>query len=379
MQTINLSDSALGTSGKILTKRPTMDGLEKRELRLLPLRQIPRYRVREELVLDYLDGMSLFVLYREDGQQVFYLDRTLRLFRGTEFSVLPFGDVSRVCLFLPDENAMEQVGITDAAALQHDRTALHLGQIYTFFTQDTPKDFYFRGESHRPYELVYLDQGLLHNLISGSDILLHQQECLLIGRDDWHIQYADDPVRFLTISFDVDGGCLDALTNKPICLPQYLKPAIEKMLVERDGDSFSADYIEALLKIVLIELLREPESRGHEAQFPSTRHAENQIVDQALQIISRNIAGKIVLKELADAVHVSIPYLYELFDSHLGMPPGKYITKIRIEECKLLLREGDASIGDIAKRMGFSSIQHFSRQFRSCCGLSPTEYIRSLR
>ena len=61
------------------------------------------------------------------------------------------------------------------------------------------------------------------------------------------------------------------------------------------------------------------------------------------------------------------------------MPPGKYIIRIRLEECKTLLREGELPMGEIAEKMGFSSAQHFSKQFRSCFGISPSQYVRSLR
>ena len=58
---------------------------------------------------------------------------------------------------------------------------------------------------------------------------------------------------------------------------------------------------------------------------------------------------------------------------------GKYIARIRIEECKMLLREGRLSMGQIASDMGFSSLQHFSRQFHTICGMTPSQYVRSLR
>ena len=100
---------------------------------------------------------------------------------------------------------------------------------------------------------------------------------------------------------------------------------------------------------------------------------------QALQIISQRSHRPPSLEDLAAEVHVSVPYLCRLFDTHLGIPPGQYITKIRLEECKDLLRQGELNMGDIAAQMGFSSAQHFSRQFKHYCGLTPTEYTRSLR
>ena len=85
------------------------------------------------------------------------------------------------------------------------------------------------------------------------------------------------------------------------------------------------------------------------------------------------------VQELADAAHISLPYMHRLFQTHLGLAPGQYIAKIRMEEAKTLLRSGSLSMGAVAREMGFSSQQHFSRQFRSVCGMTPSEYVRSLR
>ena len=94
----------------------------------------------------------------------------------------------------------------------------------------------------------------------------------------------------------------------------------------------------------------------------------------------RIIAGeKITLQQLADAAHISTTYLHRIFRTQLGMTPGNYLAKIRIEESKLLLRDGPLSMGEISLRMGFSSQQHFSRQFRTVAGMTPSEYVRTLR
>jgi len=239
-------------------------------------------------------------------------------------------------------------------------------------------NFYFRGEKHSPYELVYVNQGELHNLVRGQDILLKQQSFMLIDRNDWHTQYSDLPVSFLTVSFDAGDSSLSAVANRVFPLTSQLKELFKKMLTLEPQNPYSSDYLESLLKILLIELLQTT-SGEPSPHLPATSHWENQIVDQAIQRISENLYKKLTLEELAAMVHVSVPYLYKLFQIHLGTSPGKYINKIRIEECKMLLREEKLPIGQIAERMGFSSLQHFSRQFRSICGITPTQYVRSLR
>ena len=102
-------------------------------------------------------------------------------------------------------------------------------------------------------------------------------------------------------------------------------------------------------------------------------------MNDALQIITHRCHNPLSLKELAASVHVSVPYICRLFQTHLGMPPGEYINKIRLEECKFLLCQGELSMGEIAVHMNFSSPQQFSRQFRHYCGMTPSEYAKAHR
>ena len=123
---------------------------------------------------------------------------------------------------------------------------------------------------------------------------------------------------------------------------------MESMLRERaDPGLCSYDCLAALLQLLLIGLLREEASgkKSAPAPLPATQRAEHRIVEQALRLLADRAGRKLSLRELAAALNVSVPYLCRLFDEHLGMPPGRYISKIRLEECKALLREGELSMG----------------------------------
>lgn len=340
---------------------------------------ILRFQARKEVVVDYESGMTLLILYGE-GPLIFYLDRTVQLSPGVTFSIVPLGGTCSVRLFLQYGDALTETEHPDDAYLPSSAPQLQITKIYTCFFQESARDFYFRGERHVPYELTYVDNGTLHNLVNGTDLVLRQGELAIIGREDWHMQYADEQVSFLTVTFDLAGDILEPIAGKVFSLPSGARGPMKRFLAERSGeDSFAYDYLESLLKILLIELLRSASRPSRPAAPPPATRAENQIVDQALQIISQRSHRPPSLRELAGEVHVSVPYLCRLFDTHLGIPPGQYITKIRLEECKDLLRQGELSMSAIASQMGFSSAQHFSRQFKHYCGLTPTEYTRSLR
>jgi AraC-like DNA-binding protein len=383
MLTERLQDAGLRGLGSVLSGPPgPEEGYEASRLRVAPGGMLTQYRSREDAIVDYGEGMPLLVLYQGESRRVFYLDRAVLLLAGTVFSVVPLGAECAADLYTRPGAPAGRAGEVAADFLAGSVSQLRFGQIVTFFYQQAARDFYFRGERHEPFELVLVDQGKLHNLVNGRDVLLGQQELLIIDRGAWHMQFSDAPVRFLTISFELAGGSLAPVVGKALRLPQSVRPAVEKMLRERTEQGLcSYDYLAALLQILLIELLRAEQSgrRSAAPALPATARAENQIVDRALQLLSGRVGQKLTLGELAAAVNVSIPYLCKLFGEHLGMPPGKYLSKIRLEECRVLLREGELSMGEIAGRMGFSSPQHFSRQFRQWFGMSPSEYARSLK
>lgn len=367
-----LTSAELSHQGRILPAFPEGSCTV---LSFVPGESIVCYRATESVVLDYASGMSALALCNEDSINLYYLDRAVSLNPGTRFAIVPLSEDCRINLQSPE--GLIEDGVLPCNPLESKASGLQFEKIYTFLYQECSHDFYFRGEKHKPYELVYVDRGQLHNLVRGQDILLEQQCFMIIDSNDWHTQYSDLPVNFLTISFWASDEGLKAVTNQAFPLTSQHKSIFGKMLSQDLQDPYANDYLEAQLKILLISLLRRTDTPLSPALADT--QWENAIVDRTLQRISGNIHKKLTLEELAAMVHISVPYLSKLFQEHLGTSPGKYIAKIRVEECKVLLREGRLTMGQIAEQMGYSSQQQFSRQFSAICGISPTQYLRSLR
>ena len=379
MQIKYLSSSDLRSFGQILPQFPGADEQHiKKQMELTADTQIPMYQATDQIVLDYISGMSLLVIYQESNTHIFYLDRVVALMPGTKFSLMPMGETCCVALLTSLQESFTPTEYVPAASLEASPQGLQFEKIYTYLYQECTHNFYFRGEKHRPFELVYVDQGELHNLVRGQDIFLKQQNFTIIDSNDWHVQYSDLPVSFLTISFWAVDSRISTITNKVFTLTPQLKGIFKRLMEKDQHGPYSNEYAESLLKLLLIDLLHSNKPEAPHSR-PAASLPENSILDRAIQIISENVHQKLSLEELSSMVHVSVPYLYMLFQEHLGTSPGKYITKIRIEECKVLLRAGQLTMGQIAEQMSFSSLQHFSRQFKSVCGITPTQYIRSLR
>ena len=62
-----------------------------------------------------------------------------------------------------------------------------------------------------------------------------------------------------------------------------------------------------------------------------------------------------------------------------GNGPAEFIRMIRLKRSKQLLKESQKQIAEIAYEVGFSSPKRFTVNFKNEFGISPSDYIRSLK
>jgi AraC-like DNA-binding protein len=100
-------------------------------------------------------------------------------------------------------------------------------------------------------------------------------------------------------------------------------------------------------------------------------------VEEAISIIQEEFPFLSGLDELAERLEVSKAHLSRSFSQKVGISPGKYIVRVKIEYAKLLLQDEDVSISYVAEASGFANANYFAKVFRKETGMSPTEYLQS--
>ena len=312
--------------------------------------------------------------------QHFYLDKPACIKKGLYFAVAPLKGNASVRLYTTKDP--ENVGAHSTENLRMERR-LKVDGLYTFFYQEKEQGFLFSGESHPMPELTYVDQGSLHSVVDGKETLLKQGDLVIYAPNQWHMQYADIGVapRFVTISFDLSGVDLTPLLNRQISVPQKALSLLKIMLREQENmDEYSNDIILTNLSQLLIFLLREVSNpREQKLQTVNSAHNENEIIRQAQQYISAHIRDKLSVPLVARQVDVSPSYLTALFHKNLQISPGEYIRRIKLQESKQMIRENNLNFTEIAAALQYSTVHHFSRQFKEKFGITPTEYAKSVR
>ena len=339
------------------------------------------YRSRGETWVVCGSGNSILSV-SQDGEtyQQFYLDKPVCMKTGVLFGLNSFMGESDVTLYA--DEAPELVGKRNSDTLRMEHQ-LRVKSIYTFWYQEKEQGFLFPGESHPMAELTYVDQGSLHSVAEGQDLLLKQGDLVIYGANQWHMQYSDIGVapRFVTISFSLEGMGLESLLNRKFTAPQNVVTLLQNMLREQERmDDYSGDIILSQLNLLLLTLLREVVApKGGKLQTSNAIHSENEIIRQAQQYISSHIREKLSVPLVARQVDVSPSYLTALFHKNLQISPGEYIRRIKLQESKQMIRENNLNFTEIAAELQYSTVHHFSRQFKEKFGITPTEYAKSVR
>ena len=84
-------------------------------------------------------------------------------------------------------------------------------------------------------------------------------------------------------------------------------------------------------------------------------------------------------RTVAKSVNMSVTPFYQLFKQHIGMPPGVYHKKVRVEHIKEKLAEKNMTIKEAFAACGEDSRGRIARVFKEVTGMSPTKYVESLK
>ena len=217
---------------------------------------------------------------------------------------------------------------------------------------------------------------------------------------DWHLGYtqlvdlSDNPFVSLDIPFDsvrfyISQVAFDEMANEAgirrvkglyapnfgarnlvmFGLAQALAGAMEQ---PGDGTAIFADCIALAFFTHIVRAygsvpIGEPNARGGLAAWQLQR---------ARDYINVNLAHDPSIAQIAHECGLSSGYFARAFKRSTGVPPYKWLTKMRVERAKELLKDPRCELADIAQLCGFVDQSHFTRVFSRSEGYSPGRWRR---
>ena len=77
---------------------------------------------------------------------------------------------------------------------------------------------------------------------------------------------------------------------------------------------------------------------------------------------------------ISERLHLEYNYISGLFSETEGITIEQYFILQRIERAKELLVYNEYTLSEIADKLGYSSVQYLSTQFKKVTGLTPTHF-----
>jgi AraC-like DNA-binding protein len=154
----------------------------------------------------------------------------------------------------------------------------------------------------------------------------------------------------------------------------------ESPLIPLLGDEVAKDepgqevVLDRMLDLLLIAVLRAWFAQA-DADAPAWYRADSDpVVGRALRMLHNNPAHPWTVATLAAEVGVSRAALARRFTELVGEPPMTFLTGWRLALAADLLREPDATIGAVARQVGYGSPFALSTAFKRVRGVSPRHY-----
>ncbi len=224
-----------------------------------------------------------------------------------------------------------------------------------------------RTEYLGPGDLVFIEPGRDHVLASqppGKDPP-SAETLLLCG----YFEFAQET---LTPLLDVFPS-LTIVRDEELLKHPWLKSTLDQLSGEYLSQNPGSELVvNKLTEVVLVELIRINFGRGEQGWFIAA--LSDKRIAKALQHVHNNPHITWTLEKMAAKVGMSRAAFAKRFKELVGKPMFEYLTMLRIQRAKELLRRSNLPLYEVAGQVGYESDLAFAKTFKKHTGTTPTRY-----
>lgn len=276
-------------------------------------------------------------------------------------------------------------------------------KIITVFYMEFSKSFYYDGEKHDFWEMVYIDKGEMICTADKKRFVLKSGEMTFHKPNEFHNLSGNNNVapNVSIITFECKSRAMKYFEGKIFQLNSEEKallsllfsealscykladehnPLLQKLEKIDNAPMGSSQMTKNLLEIFLIMLSRNTDTVTKKAR-------QSYIIDgidvpynvkEIIDFLKDNLYEKITIKDISKAIGKSESTIKQLFAHYRKSGLIKYYNQLKINEAKKLLREGKYNITQISDMLCYDNPQYFSKSFKLFTKMTPSEYKKSI-
>ena len=255
---------------------------------------------------------------------------------------------------------------------------INIGEISVVVKKNETSEFVYKCENRRKDGFVFVTGG--KGIFEGrkEKIGLQKNSLLIISKgENYTISALDDDFEYITTAFDIIPINAFNTIGLPIFMDinphRYLVNQFEWMLkIWNERSPLYVLKTKIQLEQIIIDLFNiNSKSRDYLSD-------ENRLLP-AIDYINRFYDRDISSNELAGICKLSVSHFRRVFKEKMDLTPLKYRETVRIYWAKQLLISDFFTVSEIALKLGYYDVYHFSKDFKKYTNMSPKEYIRNYR
>ncbi|MBQ6823497.1 MAG: helix-turn-helix transcriptional regulator [Clostridia bacterium] len=277
---------------------------------------------------------------------------------------------------------------------------LEIQDIVSIHYFEYAKDFTYSGEFHDFWELVYADKEELLITAGAHELTLTAGQLYLHRPMEFHNLRCngEKAANSFIISFSSPSPQLFSIAGKIHRCPQKCKK-IMATIIKETKNAFSSplgaphtaqlirseeavfgaeQLIQLYLEELLIRLIREIGSSAQNDEPASIEEVDNSKLAEICKYLENNVENRLTFNDLCNHYSMSESTLKKMFREGIGYGAMDYYNRCKIDRAKQMIREKDKNFTEIADRLGYNSVQYFSRHFKQSTGMTPSQYAASI-
>jgi transcriptional regulator GlxA family with amidase domain len=199
-------------------------------------------------------------------------------------------------------------------------------------------------------------------LLDGRRVTTHWSQCERLAEQYPEVIVDPDPI------FVLDGA---------IATSAGITAGIDLALALVEADLGRAIALRTARALVVF--LRRPGSQSQFSTQLSAQLADRQPLREVQQWIADHPAADLSVETLAERANLSPRHFARAFAAEVGMAPGQYVDRTRLETARRYLEDSAAGVAETARACGYGTPEAMRRAFIRTLGVSPVEYRRRFR
>lgn len=261
--------------------------------------------------------------------------------------------------------------------------------VVTAFNAERKKDYYFAGEMHNFWELVYVVSGEIMTTADERVFSLSEGQLIFHKPMEFHRIWSvgDATARLCIISFDAEGEGMKFFENKlltltPLESERFISVAASFKKVIR-GLRAKDFYDQAKFRMLASKTAIEFENlllefMNKEDKSTVLRSSQESQYEYIVSVINEHVCEALSQEQIAKLCSLSVSNMKRIFHLYSDIGVMKYFTSVKLRHAMKQLCDGKPIV-QVADELGFSSTNYFHAVFKKETGMTPKEYIAKNR